>query len=112
MGTDQEPRRLASMESEERARYHPGRARSFQEARADDADHRSLPSLRPNLREDFAAVLRASRSVRGRIRTRLVQADAPRYGSDRALYRPARTQRTTDLARPDSSRESSARRRG
>src|SRR5580704_13531450 len=107
MGADQEPRRRASMESEERARYHPGRARSFQETSADDADDRSLPSLRPDLREDFAAFPPESGSVRGRIRTRLVQVDAPRYGSDHALYRPAGTQRTADLARPDSGRESS-----
>ncbi len=91
---------------------HPRRARSFQEACADDADDRSLPALRPDLREDFAAFLRTSGSVRGRIRARLVQADAPRYGSDRALSRPARTQRTAHLARPDSGRESSADRRG
>ncbi len=43
------------MESEERARHHPGRARSFPQACADDADDRSLPALRPDIREDFAA---------------------------------------------------------
>src|ERR1700683_4448862 len=111
MGADQEPRWRTSMESEERACDRPRRARSFQEASADNADDRSLSSLRPGLRENFTALLRASRSVRRRIRPRLVQINAPRHGSGDALSRPAGAQRTVDLARSNSGRESSADRR-
>ena len=44
---------------------------------------------------------RASGSVRGRVRPRLVQADPPRHGSDRALPRPAGAEGNADLAGPD-----------
>ena len=57
--------------------------------RADDADHRPVAAHGPGLRENLAALLRASRPVRGRICPRLVQAHPPRHGSDRALPRPA-----------------------
>ena len=66
---------------------------------------------RPGLREDLAALLRASGSVRGRVCPRLVQADAPRHGPDRALSRPARAEGDADLAGPDPGGESSADRR-
>ncbi len=41
------------------------------------------------------------RSVRGRVRPRLVQAHAPRHGSARALPRPAGAEGSADLAGPD-----------
>ena len=62
----------------------------------------------PGLREDLAALLRASGPVRGRVCPRLVQADAPRHGSDRALPRPARPEGRADLAGPDPRGEPSA----
>ena len=77
----------------------------------DHADHRPLAALRPGLRKDLAALLRASGSVRRRVRPRVVQADAPRHGPDRALSRPARAEGDADLAGPDPRRRSSADRR-
>ena len=58
-------------------------------------------AVRPGLREDFAALLRASGSVRGRVCPGVVQADAPRHGPDRALSRPARSEGAAAVARPD-----------
>jgi catalase (peroxidase I) len=46
--------------------------------------HGSLAAGRPGLREDLAALLRASRSVRRRVCSGVVQADAPRHGPGRA----------------------------
>ena len=91
--------------------HHPGRARSVEKARADHADHRSVAAARPGLREDLAALLRASGSVRGRLRPRLVQAHASRHGPARALSRPARAEGEADLAGSDPGRRSSADRR-
>ena len=50
-------------------------------------------------------------AVRGRVRAGVVQADAPRHGSDRALPRPARSRGDADLAGPDPGGGSSADRR-
>jgi catalase-peroxidase len=63
------------------------------------------------LRKSLAALLRAPRSIRRRIRPRLVQADPPRHGSDRALPRPACAEGEADLAGSGSRRRSSADRR-
>ena len=94
------------------ARSHdPGRLRPVEEACADHADHGPLAAVRPGLREDLAALLRASGPVRGRVRPRVVQAHAPRHGSDRALPRPARAEGDADLAGPDPGGGSSADRR-
>ena len=51
-----------------------------------------VAAVRPGLREDLAALPRASGSVRGRVRPRVVQAHPPRHGPDRALSRPARAE--------------------
>ena len=64
--------------------------------------------LRPGLRKDLAALLRASGSVRRRVCPGVVQADAPRHGPDRALSRPARSEGTAAVAGPDPRGESSA----
>ena len=94
------------------ARGHdPGRLRQVEEACADDADHGPLAAVRSGLREDLAALLRASGPVRRRVRARLVQAHAPRHGPDRALPRPARAEGDADLAGPDPGGGSSADRR-
>ncbi len=63
---------------------------------------------RPGLREDLAALLRASGSIRGCFRPCVVQAHAPRHGPDRPLPRPARAERNPDLAGSDPGGESSA----
>ena len=85
MGADEEPGRRAPVDAEgwRRRRHRAGRARSVEASRADDADHRPRAALRPGLREDLAALLRESGSVRRRVCPRLVQADAPRHGPDR-----------------------------
>ena len=79
----------------------PDALRQVEEACADHADDRPVAAVRSGLREDLAALLRASGPVRGRVRPRLVQAHAPRHGSDRALPRPARAEGDADLAGPD-----------
>src|SRR6476660_7572320 len=101
MGADEEPGRRISVEGDERGGYDSGRPRSVEEACADDADHGSLATVRPRLREDFPPLLRASGSVRRRVRSGVVQADAPRHGSDYPLFGPARSERDADLAGPD-----------
>ena len=69
--------------------------------RPDDADDRSRAPGGPGLREDLAPVLRASRSVRRRVRPRLVQAHPSRHGAEDPLSRPSRSERGADLAGPD-----------
>ena len=79
---------------------------ALQTHRAVHADHRPRPAGRPCLRENLAALPRESRSVRRRLRPRVVQADAPRHGPARALSRPGGARRRTHLAGPDSRRQS------
>ena len=111
MGADEEPGRCEAVEGERRRSHDPGRLRQVEEACADHADHGPLAAVRSGLREDLAALLRASGPVRGRVRPRVVQAHAPRHGPDRALPRPARAEGDADLAGPDPGRGSSADRR-
>ena len=84
MGADQEPGRREAVEGERRASHHPGRLRHVEEACADHADHGPVAADGPGLRENLAALLRASGAVRGRVCPRLVQAHAPRHGPDRS----------------------------
>ena len=84
MGADEEPGRREAVEGERRASHHPGRLRQVEEACADHADDGPVAAVGPGLREDLAALLRASGPVRGRVCPRLVQAHAPRHGSDRS----------------------------
>ena len=110
MGTDQEPGRCASVETEEwrRRRHGAGCARPVKASRAIHADHRPRLAVRPCLRKDLKALPRESGSVRRRVRPGVVQADAPRHGPDRALSRPARSEGAAAVARPDPRSESSA----
>src|SRR5512146_1536663 len=108
MGTDEEPGRRQAVEGKGRASQHPGCVRQVEEACADDADHGPVAALRPGLRKDLAALLRASGPVRGRVCPRLVQTHAPRYGANPALSRPARAEGNTDLAGFDPRGESPA----
>ena len=55
----------------------PDAVRLLQEAQADHAHDRPRTALRPGVREDLAAVPRAPRRVRDRVRQGLVQAAAP-----------------------------------
>ena len=84
MGADQEPGRREAVEGEGGGSHHPGRLRQVEEACADHADDGPVAAVRPGLREDLAALLRASGPVRGRVCPRLVQAHAPRHGPDRS----------------------------
>ena len=68
----------------------------------DDADHRPLAAIRPDLRADLAALPGEPRRVRGRLRPGVVQADPPRHGPGRALPRPGGPVRDADLAGPHS----------
>src|ERR1700731_4263775 len=113
MGTYKEPGRCASMETEEWLGqwYRAGCARSVKASRALHADHGPRVAVRPCLRKDFTALLRASGSVRRRVCPGVVQADAPRHGPDRALSRPAGSEGAAAVARPDPRGESSADRR-
>ena len=110
MGTDQEPSRGASVDAEKRRRQGHGArcTRSLKASRAIHADHGPLFALRPRLRKNFTALLRASRSVRRRVCPRVVQADAPGHGPHCALSRPARSKGAAALAGPYPRGESSA----
>ena len=70
-----------------------------------------VAAVRPGLRKDLTALLRASGPVRGRIRPRMVQAHAPRHGADPSLSRPAGAEGDFDLAGSDPRGEPSADRR-
>ena len=87
---------------------------------AHDASKRHAPAMLttdlalrfdPGVREDLAALPRAPRSVRRRVRARVVQAHAPRHGPARALPRPGGSDRGADLAGPDPRGRSPADRR-
>src|SRR4051812_36473216 len=101
MGTDEEPGRRASVDTKGRRgrRHRAGRARWVQASRAFFADHRPRLAVRPGLRKNFEALLRESKSVRGRVCPRVVQADAPRYGPNRTLSRATRPEGAAFLAR-------------
>ena len=59
----------------------------------DDADHRPRAAVRPGLREDLAALPRASGPVRRRLRPGLVQAHPSRHGPDRRATSARRCRR-------------------
>ena len=102
MGTDEEPGRCASVETEgwRRRRHRAGCPRPVEASRAFHADHGPLPAVRPCLRKDFAALHGEPGSVRRRVRPGVVQADAPRHGPARTLSRPGGSCRRAHLAGP------------
>src|SRR4029077_16486207 len=110
MGTDEESGRCASVDAEKwrGQRYGAGCARSVKASCAIHADHRPRLAVRPCLRKNFTAVLRAPRSVRRRVCPGMVQADASRHGPDRALSPPPGSDGAADMARPDPRCESPA----
>ncbi len=61
MGADQEPGRSLSVDGERRPCDGPGRPRQVEEACADHADNGPVAAHGPGVREDLAALLRASR---------------------------------------------------
>src|ERR1700687_5158434 len=108
MGTDEESGGCASVDTEKwrRQRYGAGCARSLKASLAIHADHRPRLAIRPCLRKDFTALLRASGTVRRRVCAGVVQADAPRHGADPPVPWPARSEGAPDMARPCSPRGS------
>ncbi len=113
VGTDEEPRRSTAVEGEERGRQgsRAGRERSV-EAGSDNDDHRGHGDADgPDLRADFPPVPQEPRSVRGRVRPRVVQADPPRHGPAFALSRPGGSHRGTAVAGPRPRSRSQADRR-
>ena len=103
VGADQEPGRRAPVGGRRTA---PGRAPCptphdpSKRRAADDADDRPRAALRPGLRADLAALPRAPRRVRGRVRPGLVQADPPRHGPGRSATSARRSRRDAALAGP------------
>lgn len=92
-------------------RHRTGRPRLLEDARPDDAHDRPRAARRPVVRGDLAPLPRPPRPVRGRLRPRLVQADPPRHGPDRALPRFRGAVRDAGVAGPAAGRHARARRR-
>ena len=90
VAADDEPRRRAAVDAHgsRRSERRPGRSRSVEAARADDADDGPRAAARPHLRADLHALPREPGSARRRVRQGVVQAAAPRHGSRLALPRP------------------------
>ena len=112
MGTDQEPGRRASVGRR--------RAPTATVPDAHDPSKKRLPTMlttdlvaavRSGLRKNLAALPGESRSVCGRVRPGVVQADASRHGPARALSRTGGPERRTHLAGPHSRGESQIDRR-
>ena len=78
-----------------------GSLRSVEEACADHVDDGPVASARPDLRKDISPLLREPRSVRRRVRSGVVQADASRHGPGHPLPRPACSEGDAELARPE-----------
>ena len=106
VGAVQEPGRRPPVggQGRRRSRHHPRPGSVVGRPCADDADHRPVAAARPGLRADLAALPRAPRRVRRRLRPRVVQADPPRHGPDPALPRPRGADRGADLAGPGAGR--------
>ncbi len=90
----------------------PDRPRPVEDARAGDADDRPRAADGPDLRADLAALPREPAGVRRRLRQGLVQADAPRHGTDHALPRPAGACGAAAVAGPRARGHARADRRG
>ena len=81
------------------------------EARADDDDHRRHGAQDgPRVPQDLGEVPQRSRSVQGRLRPRLVQADPPRHGPQGPLPRAGSAGRGPDLAGSGPGRHQAVRR--
>ena len=102
LGADREPGRRQAVDAEERRRrgHRPARARPGEDDRAGHADDRPGAARRSGLREGVAPLLREPAGVRRCLRQGVVQADAPRHGTDHALPRPRGAQGAADLAGP------------
>jgi len=100
VGTGLEPGRCESVASQERGRRgHGGRcARPAKEAPPDDDHGGPLPSLRPDLRADRAALSGKPQTICRRLCPGVVQTDPPRHGTALALSRCRGSQRRTSLA--------------
>src|SRR5438046_538423 len=113
MGTDQEPRRRAAVETEGwcRRRASARRARLVKAPCAHDVYHGPRLARGSSLRANLAALLPEYAPVRPYRRPTVVYADAPRSGAALALSRRRSSRRRVDLAGPSPGRYSSAERR-
>jgi catalase-peroxidase len=89
----------------------PRCARSDETPRADHADGGPRAEGRPGVPGDRRTIPREPRRVRGCLRARLVQADAPRHGPAAPLPRCRDAERSAAVARPGAARRSPADRR-
>ena len=89
MGADREPRRRQAVDAEGRGGqgHRARRPRSVEAARADDAHDRPRAARGSGLRPDHQALPREPGGARRGVREGLVQAAAPRHGTDLALPR-------------------------
>src|SRR5438874_12467860 len=99
MGTDEEPSRSASVDTEKwHGQWHStGCARCIKAPLAIHADHGPGVAVRSCLRKNLATLLRAPGPIRRRVCAGLVQADAPRHGTDPALPWPAGSEGAPDM---------------
>ena len=111
VGMHQGARRSMAVDAKQQRRrqFRSRRVRQIKKSRARHAHQRHRAENGFELRHDFQALPRSSRSVRRRIRPRVVQAHASRHGPASALSRPARSQRNSDLAGSRSRRRSRTR---
>ncbi len=106
VGADEEPCRCVAVGADgsrcggRRARC----PRSVEEARPGDAHDGPRAADGPGLRADLAALPREPAGVRRRLRQGLVQADAPRHGTDHALPRSRWCLRSRSCGRTPSPR--------
>src|SRR5450432_1013221 len=103
MGADPEPGGRAPVETQgwRGCQYGARRPRPVEAHRSFDADDGPLAAPGPRLREDLPALFGASRAVRGRLRARLVQADASRHGPACPLPGTRGSQGRARVAGPD-----------
>ena len=87
------------------------RPRSVEAPRPDHAHDGPRAADGPDLRADLAALPRAPRRVRRRLRPGVVQAHPPRHGTGRAVPRSGGPRRAADLAGPGARRRPRAGRR-
>ena len=105
VGAHAQPGRRPPVAPDQRRRRRHGAAGALERpSRAAHADERPGAAHRSRVRRHLAPLQGRPRGVRRRVRPRLVQADAPRHGSDRPLPRTRGAGRGAALAGPRSRR--------
>ncbi len=94
-------RRLAVGTGQHQGRGHAGRCRgSVDPSQADHDRRRHGDEVRPRIPQDRRTLPQGPGLFLAGVRARLVQADAPRHGTEGALHRPRRTEGRPHLAGP------------